>query len=249
MPRRPKRIREAAAARRRQLNINQVVAYNLRVAREMRDMTQEQLAKELTELLGRRVTQSTVSSLERAWDGDRRREFDVHEIAGFAIALDLPMLWFLLPPPGDDSELETYHYHVPDLYLLALGNNKQLEPLYDRLRQLGRGDPEPVEITVEKVTGKPRAERLDSYRHRRTELILARLDKDVDRLDEAAKELGSFFDHLRQVGIRGLIAENANDSIFSTRPQHRTYRLEAAAGGDASDEDESESSPTSAETV
>lgn len=249
MPRRSKRIRESAAARRRQLNINQVVAYNLRVAREMRGMTQEQLAAKLTDLLGRRVTQSTVSSLERAWDGERRREFDVHEVAGYAIALDLPMLWFLLPPPGDRRELETYHYDAPDLYLLALGTNEQLEPLYDRLRQLGIRDPEPVEVTVEKVQGVPSDKRLESYRHRRTELILARLDRDVDRLDEAAKELGSFFDHLRQVGIRGLIAENANDTVFSTLPEHRTSSLEAAAGGDASDKDESESFPTSAEAV
>ena len=249
MPRRPKRTRESAAARRRQLNLNQIVAYNLRVAREMRDMTQEQLAAKLTNLLGRRVTQSTVSSLERAWDGERRREFDVHEVAGYAIALDLPMLWFLLPPPGDSRELETYHYDAPDLYLLALGTNEQLEPLYDRMRQLGRGDPEPVEVTVEKVYGAPSDKRLDSYRHRRTELILARLDEHVDALDKAAEELGGFFDHLRQVGMRGLIAENANDSIFSTLPKHRTARPEAADGGNASDEDESESSPTSAEAV
>jgi hypothetical protein len=40
-------------------------------------------------------------------------------------------------------------------------------------------------------------------------------------LDRAAEEMGRFFDHLRQVGIRGYVAENANDPDYVRAPEHR----------------------------
>src|SRR5213080_122296 len=83
------------------VDLNQVVAYNVRAARELRGWTQEEVADRLEPYLGQRLTQAGVSSIERAWDGDRRREFDAHELLIFAMVFDLPILWFLLPPPGD----------------------------------------------------------------------------------------------------------------------------------------------------
>src|SRR5665811_933751 len=81
------------------IDLNQVVAYNVREARQMRGWTQEELADRLEPYLGQRLTQAGISSIERAWDGDRRREFDAHELLIFAMVFDLPILWFLLPPP------------------------------------------------------------------------------------------------------------------------------------------------------
>ena len=227
MPRHSKKDRESPPNA--PLSINQVVSYNLRAGREIRGLTQQDLAKRLEQLLKKRVTQATISSLERAWDGERRREFDVHELAGYAIALDLPMLWFFLPPPDDRRELETYPYQVQDLYLLALGRNDQLEPLYERLRQLGIRDPEPWEVTVEKIRRQPSASRRLSYRHRRTELLHALLAERADKLDGAADELGSLFDYLREVGIRGFIAEHTNDTSFSTLPKNSASQAEPVA--------------------
>ncbi|MHB2023682.1 MAG: hypothetical protein ACYCO3_10180 [Mycobacteriales bacterium] len=61
--------------------------------------------------------------------------------------------------------------------------------------------------------------RLD-YRRRRKELLQAMLCAHGDDLDNAVDELGRFFDHLRQVTIRGLFAEKANDRdyVFDTIP-------------------------------
>src|SRR5438105_4493066 len=70
-------------------------------ARDLRGWTQEDLAERLERYLGQRLTQAAVSSIERAWDGDRRREFDAHELLIFAMVFNLPIIWFLLPPPGD----------------------------------------------------------------------------------------------------------------------------------------------------
>jgi hypothetical protein len=44
------------------------------------------------------------------------------------------------------------------------------------------------------------------------------LDEYADRVDASADELGEFFDHLRQVGIRGLISEQLNDPDYAVEP-------------------------------
>lgn len=69
--------------------------------------------------------------------------------------------------------------------------------------------------------GSPTRATLNDYRHRRKELLLALLDDYADRVDASADELGRFFDHLRQVGIRGLVAEQLNDADYTQDPAAR----------------------------
>jgi transcriptional regulator with XRE-family HTH domain len=197
------------------VDLNQVVAFNVRAARELHGWTQEELAERLEPYLGQRLTQASVSSIERAWDGDRRREFDAHELLVFAMVFDLPILWFLLPPPGDHRLMRATTRPVDELYMWLLGRPEQLEPLYARLREIGVTDPTLAEETVEKITGAPATSRQWSYRERRKELLLALLDQHADSLDAAVDELGRWVDHLRQVGIRGFIAEHTNDPEFA----------------------------------
>jgi len=146
----------------------------------------------------------------------------VQELAVYAMALDLPILWFLLPPPGDHREIQDIGRSLDDLYILLLGRQDQLEPLYERLRQVGIEDPTPAEETVEKITGAKSISRQWSYKQRRKDLLLAVLDEHADDLDRAAEEIGSFFDHLRQVGIKGFVAENTFDDDFVTQSEYRT---------------------------
>jgi transcriptional regulator with XRE-family HTH domain len=198
-----------------EVDLNQVVAYNIREARLLRGWTQEELAERLEPYLGQRLTQAGVSSIERAWDGERRREFDAHELLIFAMVFDLPILWFLLPPPDDHRLMRSTTRPVDELYAWLLGQPDQLEPVYERLRQLGVADPTAAEATVEKITGVPAAAKQWSYRERRKELLLALLDEHADSLDSAVDELGRWVDHLRQVGIRGFIAEHTGDEGFT----------------------------------
>jgi transcriptional regulator with XRE-family HTH domain len=197
------------------IDLNQVVAYNIREARQLRGWTQEELADRLEPYLGQRLTQAGVSSIERAWDGERRREFDAHELLIFAMVFDLPILWFLLPPPGDHRVMRSTTRPVDELYAWLLGQPRQLEPLYERLRQIGITDPTTAERTVEKITGIPGAAKQWSYRERRKDLLLALLDEHADSLDTAVEELGRMVDHLRQVGLRGFIAEHTGDEDFT----------------------------------
>src|SRR5206468_8135419 len=126
-----------------------------------------------------------VSAIERAWDGDRRREFDAHELLVFALVFELPIIWFLLPPAGDHRLMRGTARPIDELYMYLLGEPRQLEPVYQRLRDIGVTDPTEAEEIVEKVTGAPARSREWSYKERRKELLLALLDQHADRLDAA----------------------------------------------------------------
>src|SRR3974377_2315329 len=80
-----------------QADLNEIVAYNFRAARELRGWTQEDTAQAMEGLLGQRLPQASISAMERAYEGDRHREFDAHEILAFALAFDLPLVLFFPP--------------------------------------------------------------------------------------------------------------------------------------------------------
>jgi hypothetical protein len=117
---------------------------------------------------------------------------------------------------------------VDELYMHLLGRPEQLGPVYARLREIGVSDPTAAEEIVERITGAPAAAREWSYRERRKEHLLALLDDHADELDAAVDEFGRWVDHLRQVGIRGFVAEHTRDSDFVR--MNRTGGSEAPAG-------------------
>jgi hypothetical protein len=120
----------------------------------------------------------------------------------------------LPPPPRDHRTLHHTTNTVSELYGVVFGREAQLEPVYERLRQLGIDEPTQVDRTIENLTGRLSRARQSSYRERRKQLLLALLDQYTDEVDRAAEEIGTFFDHLRQVGIRGLVAERLNDGDY-----------------------------------
>ncbi|HEX3612874.1 MAG TPA: helix-turn-helix transcriptional regulator [Sporichthyaceae bacterium] len=200
------------------VDLNEIVAYNFRRARELRGLTQDEAAIRLEPFLGQRLPQASISALERSWGGDKRREFDAQEILAFACGFDVPLVWFFLPPPGDARRLVGTSDQVNELYTLALGREDQLDDLYTRFRELGMSEPGAQDEALARVMGTPTRVTLQDYRHRRKELLLALLADYADRVDASADELGAFFDHLRQVGIRGLVAEQLNDPDYSVAP-------------------------------
>jgi transcriptional regulator with XRE-family HTH domain len=212
-----------------QADLNEIVAYNFRAARELRGWTQEDTAGALEPFLGQRLPQASISAVERAYEGDRRREFDAQEILAFALTFDLPLVWFFLPPPGDHRTLERATNIVSELYGIVFGRDDQLGPVYERLRQLGIDEPSEAALAVETLTGRASPARQTSYHERRKQMLLALLDQYGDRVDQSAEEIGAFFDHLRLVGVRGLVAEQLNDAEYlqpqeSPKPANRNSR-------------------------
>lgn len=90
-----------ADAEHRVVSVRQIVARNLSRARKARGLTQDELGERLTELTGTPWSRATVSAAETGWEGSsgRVRHFDVDELVALAIALSLPVSWFLMPPP------------------------------------------------------------------------------------------------------------------------------------------------------
>jgi transcriptional regulator with XRE-family HTH domain len=200
------------------VNLNEVIAYNFRRARELRGLTQPEAAAALEPFLGQLLPLASISAIERSFGGERHREFDAQELLAFAAAFDLPLLWFFLPPPGNTARLQGTSDRVNELYTLALGREDQLEDLYVRFRELGMSGPDAHDGHRAAVLGAPTPAMLKDYRHRRKEMLLALLAEHADRVDEAADEIGAFFDRLREVGIRGLLAEKANDPDLALAP-------------------------------
>lgn len=94
------------------LTPNQVVAYNLALARDDKGWTQDQACEALEPHLGARWSKANYSAAERSVDGTRIRNFSADEIVAFALAFERPVTWFFMPPPpwaapGVPAKLDT----------------------------------------------------------------------------------------------------------------------------------------------
>jgi transcriptional regulator with XRE-family HTH domain len=85
----------------------QVVAFNLRRARLLRDWSQEETAARLEPYLGVRWSKANYSAAERGVAGERIRQFTPDELFAFARGFSLPLTFFLIPPP--QSEVRVRH--------------------------------------------------------------------------------------------------------------------------------------------
>jgi transcriptional regulator with XRE-family HTH domain len=77
-------------------------------------LTQEELGDRLRGWTSKPWGKAGVSAVERSWDGKRLRQFDADLLFGLAVALDVPVTAFFLPP-DDDGVRERYliHAHQP----------------------------------------------------------------------------------------------------------------------------------------
>jgi transcriptional regulator with XRE-family HTH domain len=78
---------------------NQVVAGNLQRIRQRRGMTQGEVARLLSSVAGKPWSEAMVAHAERSVTGNRIREFTADDLVTLARAFDVPVLYFLTPPP------------------------------------------------------------------------------------------------------------------------------------------------------
>jgi transcriptional regulator with XRE-family HTH domain len=79
---------------------NQVVAGNLVRLRQRRGLTQAEVARLLSAVAGKEWSETMVAHAERSVTGNRVREFTADDLVTLARAFDVPVLYFLTPPPS-----------------------------------------------------------------------------------------------------------------------------------------------------
>ena len=188
-------------------NLTQVVAYNFRTARKLRGWTQIEAAERLAPFLGYRPTQAGISVIECAHDGGRPCRFDVRKLVAFTLAFDLPLVWFLLPPPLDPR--------VPGnatgvgLHPTVLGSGRDVAPFFGRLRELdaARPGPSPAETASDPIGAGPQA----WARSRPREMLGAWCGEHADELLSAAEQMGRVLDDIRDIGLRASMIETLGE--------------------------------------
>ena len=78
---------------------NQIVAYRVARARQLRGWTQVEAARQLEPFLGVRLSPASFSAIERSVLGGRIRRFSGDEIVALARGFGVPLGWFFTPPP------------------------------------------------------------------------------------------------------------------------------------------------------
>jgi hypothetical protein len=158
------------------LTANQVVAFNLAQARMWKNWTQDQAAQALEPHLGKRWSKANYSAAERSVDGNRIRNFTADEILAFALAFELPVTWFFMPPPpyaapGVPAKLDTpdgepFGRPLADLIDVVFGDDAHIGLLGMRLQtfldQVGQGPVSQAQRHIEQLVDTRKAELVES---------------------------------------------------------------------------------------
>lgn len=83
------------------------MAHNLTRARQLRGLTQSEIAERLSTFTGTPWSAVTVAQAEGSVTGQRVRQFTANELVALARTFDLPVMYFFLPPEDRSGELRT----------------------------------------------------------------------------------------------------------------------------------------------
>jgi transcriptional regulator with XRE-family HTH domain len=189
---------------RRTYSPNQIVAYNVARARTLRGWTQEQAATALAPYLGTKWSNASFSAVERSIAGLRVKHFSADELVALARGFELPLGWFLLPPPPDqDAGLATADAKARgnDMGILLdviLGTETTLPPWRDALNTYAAECAKAVYPTAPAAGNDTAVERLATLAELRAAVelretfgntteardVLTRLANLLDRLDD-----------------------------------------------------------------
>jgi transcriptional regulator with XRE-family HTH domain len=211
-----KEQREPALEHGEGIDVNAVVSYNVRAIRQRRGWTQQSVGERLAVLTKHLLPQASISAMERAFDGERRRRFDAHELYLLSVVFDVPIVYFFLPPRGSGhKEIFDTHRPVSELYAALLGRGSQLAVLDERLADM----PEQVDEVLAQLFGAVGAENNwhDHFRTWRKKRV-AKLAKTYDALDDVAEFLADFAMQIKSLGPHDYLQGKAQRE--GERPLH-----------------------------
>lgn len=177
------RIRPHRTGRPSTLDANQVVAYNFRRARQRMGWTQDETAQHLEPHLGYRLPKSSISTIERSVDSERRRVFTAQELVAHALTFDVAVLWFFIPPAEPEHvSLEGLDGPLAELWCVAVGTDRQADDLADRLDEFAAAQPVAAHQCVESAGGDGAAGQLRRKRRHMLEALIVEERFVIDRL-------------------------------------------------------------------
>lgn len=191
------------------LDANQVVAYNFRLARERAGWTQDETAARLERYLGQRLKKSSISTMERSVESDRRRVFTVQEVVAFSLTFDVSFLWFLIPPPDQDLTLEGLDGSLTQLWRIAVGTDHQTLEIKERLAELASANPTAATEIAEAALDFAPGVTLTHFEGRRLDLLIDLIVEERDPLDDLFAELRRIVDRYESVPTIQAMASDA----------------------------------------
>lgn len=167
------------------IDANQVVAYNFRRARELRNWTQDYTAAALAQYLGTELKKTSISAIERSVESERRRVFTAQEIVAYALTFDVPLIWFFIPPGDPGLRMAGPHpMQAFDLWPLTMGNDRQMEEVRERLVELAEHSPHEARLAVDATMQYEPGVTWEHFRQQRVDGLLDLVAEERDHLDE-----------------------------------------------------------------
>lgn len=189
------------------LDANQVVAWNFRAARDLRGWTQDECSSRLALHLGTQLGKASISAIERSVETERNREFDATELVAFAATFDLPVIWFLLPPPEmAQLRLGNTDRLVGDLVALVLGRQHQLGAIAQRLAELAEVDGDGAETLAGALGDFPEGLTWAHFQRAREDGLLALVEEDSTEIDGLLSELRRVLGRFEDFSLRSFMA-------------------------------------------
>lgn len=197
------------------IDVNAIVAYNLRVIRERHGWTQEGLGERLGRLTGHQLSQASISAMERGFDGPRPRRFDAHDLYLFSVVFAVPLAYFFIPPPEQATAGRVLADTGRPVWLLVaavLGRAEQVLTVDERLRQFdvdqrGRTG-EALDAVLGTAFATPSwAEDYRDWRDRRLDQLGDEWD---ERLNTAASLLADFVREIRALRPKAFLEHDSD---------------------------------------
>ena len=209
MRHKPTRTSNRATAPEAALDANQIVAWNFRAARELRGWTQEECAVHLAAHLGHQLPKASISAIERSVESDRRREFDAAELVAFARTFDLPVVWFLLPPPElAGHRLADGERATAELVALVLGRDRHADAVRQRLAALAAHDGDSAEQAAAELADFPDDLTWTHYQRLRQDALLALVDKEAPGIEQLLGDLRRVLEKFDQFSLTAFMANH-----------------------------------------
>ena len=127
------------------------------------------------------------------------------------MALNVPVIWFFLPPPGDRRKIKNTGRQLFALIDLLVGRAEHLPYIEERLREIGLRENTAEEEISRSLTGHPDVMTPQVIRELRERMLAQILHEMAEALDNSVPLWKSFFDRLDKTTVKGMVAALTNN--------------------------------------